>query len=112
MKVKKISTYTEFLNTYGKLNEGKNKDKKRVRYILGDYSTNAYSTLKTEKGLYIPEADIQKIANEIGEYLSSTDVQWIVNLLQGYVNTGGYATGNYISGDDMKTISNQIINAL
>tara|TARA_R100000900_G_scaffold137141_1_gene115452 strand:- start:273 stop:578 length:306 start_codon:yes stop_codon:yes gene_type:complete len=94
------------------LNEGKNKDKKRVRYILGDYSTNAYSTLKTEKGLYIPETDIQKIANEIGEYLSSTDVQWIVNLLQSYVNTGGYATGNYISGDDMKTIANQIVNSI
>ena len=94
------------------LNEGKNKDKKRVRMILDSFSTNAYSTLKTEKGLYIPEADIQKIANEIGEYLSSTDVQWIVNLLQSYVNTGGYATGNYISGDDLKKIANEIVNII
>ena len=93
------------------LNEGKNKDKKRVRMILGDYSTNAYSTLKTEKGLYIPETDIQKVADEISEYLS-TDVQWIVNLLQSYVNTGGYATGNYISGDDLKKIANEIVNSI
>tara|TARA_Y100001937_G_scaffold125001_2_gene190841 strand:- start:353 stop:670 length:318 start_codon:yes stop_codon:yes gene_type:complete len=98
------------------LNEGKNKDKKRVRMILGSFSTNAYSTLETlfgiEKGLYIPEADIQKVADEIGEYLS-TDVQWIVNLLQSYVNDGSYlATGNYISGDDLKKIANEIVNSI
>ena len=100
----------EELNEFEEIDEGKNKDKKRIRSILNDYSTNAYSTLRTEKGLYIPEDSIQKMANEIGEYLSSTDVQGIKNLLQSYVNNGGYATGNYISGDDMVKISNEIVN--